>query len=365
MPAMSGGLLPAIREGVSMLDHFRVVRLGIVLRAREAVRLPPYAGSTLRGAFGHAFRRVACPFRQCPPCLVPASCPYTYIFETPPPPGAPIMGRVNAAPHPFVFEPPPANERPYEPGEEIRFGLVLVGRAIEFLPYLAYALGEMAERGLGKGRGKADLVEILDATDAEAPGQRLYDGATRTLLARPSGNGHTPPWLPANADAGPCRSGLPPAIRRPQAEPSGLAPAISLGNGRITIRFLTPTRLKFDSHLTSDLEFHILWRNLLRRLSVLSAFHCGQPLEVDFKASIARAEQVACTDRRIRWVDWERYSARQDTTMLLGGFMGEATFAGDLADFLPALRLGELVHVGKGTTFGLGQYRLALWKVGP
>ena len=61
-----------------MLDHFRVVRLGIVLRARDPIRLPPYAGSTLRGAFGHAFRRVACPFRQCPPCLVPASCPYTY-----------------------------------------------------------------------------------------------------------------------------------------------------------------------------------------------------------------------------------------------------------------------------------------------
>jgi CRISPR/Cas system endoribonuclease Cas6 (RAMP superfamily) len=41
-----------------------------------------------------------------------------------------------------------------------------------------------------------------------------------------------------------------------------------------------------------------------------------------------------------------------------GGFVGDATFEGDLAEFLPALRLGELVHVGKGTTFGLGKYRL-------
>lgn len=315
-----------------MLDHFRVARFEVLLQAREPVHLPPYAGSTLRGAFGHAFGRVACPFRQCPPCLVPTSCPYTYIFETPPPPDAAMMKRYPAAPHPFVFEARPAGEGGYQPGEELRFGLVLVGRAIEFLPYFAYALHEMAGVGLGKGRGRAELVEIVEADGAGAPGRRIYDGATQTLLARPSDNRHPPPWARTKAD----------------------------GADSVAIRFLTPTRLKYGEHLTSDLEFHILWRNLLRRLSALSYFHCGQQLECDFKGSIAHAQRVECTDRRIRWVDWERYSARQETAMLMGGFVGEATFKGDLGEFLPALRLGEVVHVGKGTTFGLGQYRLGL-----
>ncbi len=62
----------------------------------------------------------------------------------------------------------------------------------------------------------------------------------------------------------------------------------------------------------------------------------------------------------IRWVDWERYSARPETRMLMGGFVGTAAFAGELAEFLPLLRLGEWVHVGKGTVMGLGLYRLTV-----
>ncbi len=41
--------------------------------------------------------------------------------------------------------------------------------------------------------------------------------------------------------------------------------------------------------------------------------------------------------------------------MVLGGLVGSLTLEGDLAPFGPLLRTGEILHVGKGATFGLGR----------
>ncbi len=44
--------------------------------------------------------------------------------------------------------------------------------------------------------------------------------------------------------------------------------------------------------------------------------------------------------------------------MRLGGFVGQVTYRGDFTEFLPYLLLGTYTHVGKGATFGLGEYEI-------
>ena len=44
--------------------------------------------------------------------------------------------------------------------------------------------------------------------------------------------------------------------------------------------------------------------------------------------------------------------------MKMGGFIGSITFEGDFEKFMPFLLLGEFIHVGKGTSFGLGKYKI-------
>jgi CRISPR/Cas system endoribonuclease Cas6 (RAMP superfamily) len=70
----------------------------------------------------------------------------------------------------------------------------------------------------------------------------------------------------------------------------------------------------------------------------------------------ARAVETVTSD--LRWVDWERYSNRQQARMRLGGFVGQVTYRGDFTEFLPYLLLGTYTHVGKGATFGLGEYEI-------
>lgn len=127
----------------------------------------------------------------------------------------------------------------------------------------------------------------------------------------------------------------------------------------LTLSFLTPTRLVYDGHLTLDLEFHVLIRQILRRLSLLGYFHCGvDPLGIDFKRMIEAAKLVKVKDCNLKWYDWERYSARQDTRMKMGGFVGEISFEGNVEPFMPLIKAGEILHVGKGTGLGLGKFKI-------
>ena len=139
--------------------------------------LPEYKGSTLRGGFGHAFKKVVCTFRgkPCDTCLIKHRCAYSYIFETPPPEHSAKMTKYLRAPHPYVIEPPLETKTRYASGDNLDFGLVLIGKANEYLPYFVYAFEELGVMGIGKGQGKFCLERVDCGADC------VYDGESKTL----------------------------------------------------------------------------------------------------------------------------------------------------------------------------------------
>ncbi len=68
-----------------------LTRYRVTLDALEPLDLPAYLGSTLRGAFGQAFKRLACPARGIEACPIPEVCPYELIFNTSLRPAAPAL----------------------------------------------------------------------------------------------------------------------------------------------------------------------------------------------------------------------------------------------------------------------------------
>lgn len=312
--------------------HFRLACYRFVLKATTDMELPAYKGSTFRGGFGHALKSRVCltPTHVCHACLFRTQCLYPYIFET-------KLGTHDAdgeseetIPRPFVLVPPLEKYQRYYPGDLLTCDLVLIGDAIAYLRHFIETMVQLGDVGIGRGQGRFDVTQV-QALRPQAPASEIYSGHEKTL--------HN--------------------VRPPITGEELVVPYQHATPHRITLAFLTPTRLKYHQHLLKDAPaFHIIMRRLLDRLAEFSLFYHNTPLALDFQSWKSHSEQIRLVTSRVIAYDWERYSNRQRTRMKLGGIVGTVTYEGYLAPFMPFLVLGEWLHVGKGATFGLGKYRI-------
>jgi hypothetical protein len=128
---------------------------------------------------------------------------------------------------------------------------------------------------------------------------------------------------------------------------------------RLRIRFETPTLLRAEGSVATVPEFGVLVKRLRDRVSALHYFYCGAAWEADHRGLGRLAEEVRAAEVRTGWVSRVRRSSRTGQRHPLEGFVGEAVYEGrDLRPFLPLLRVGERVHVGKAATFGQGRFRV-------
>ena len=307
---------------------FPLARYRLEFSVTRLVRLPDYAGSMLRGAFGHALRQIACMTRQkeCAGCLLAASCPYPAIFA-PLPPAAHELQKFSQIPVPYVIEPPAWGARELPVGATLDFHFVLVGRALRELPLAILAWRRALARGIGPSDGTAELVRVVhcDAAGGEA---EIHNPGAGTIL--------------------------------PHDQELSVGCAAEGNGAAVTLRFATPLRLQRNGHALppEKLDARTLLMALVRRASLLAEFHGGGPLLSDFGALLQACASIR-DEKRLVWRDWARYSSRQEQKMSLGGVVGDWTLRGDLAAFRPYLRLGEWLHVGKEAAFGLGKYSLS------
>ena len=305
-------------------------RLRFRFLADTRIAISGYKGSPFRGLFGYAFKRLVCPFRsaECDTCLLKHSCLYLAVFETPSD-AKQILHRTgpNRSPHPFVLTPPLDRREWIPPGDEFTAEITLMGMAMKALPHMALTFREMGSLGIGKNRAKFHL------TAGEAWSRNGW-----VLFYKPGGK-----IEPSNI---PTCSFVDEAV-------------VHTTSRSVTLRTVTPMRLKKKGRLVTDLIFQHLIGSLLRRLDDLARLYGSGPLPVDIPALIKRSETVEQRQYGMSWIDFERYSSRQNTRMRIGGLEGEVCFEGDLAPFVPWLTLGAALHVGKATSFGFGRYRLS------
>lgn len=124
--------------------------------------------------------------------------------------------------------------------------------------------------------------------------------------------------------------------------------------GRVAVRFLTPTELKTRGGLADHPDFGILAARARDRIANLCQLYGESPLRIDFTAFGERAAAVRMTRCELQHVESQRRSGSTGQTHSLGGFVGEAEYEGDLTEFMPYLRAAEWTGVGRQTTWGKG-----------
>ncbi len=333
-------------EGTLSAYHLRYT-----IQATEPLELEQHPGSALRGSLFQALLNGFCMNKaasECASCPLVQTCPVSALV-------APLRdegSRGRDLPRPFVVRPPliaataPEMEGlRLEAGQQVTFGLTLIGRAGKLFPYVVLAASGMERNGLGRAlrehrwrRGRF-LVERIEAVHP-------FTGAQVTLFARGEQQVRSPELVMTAADV---------------ADRAGV-----LSDEALSLRFLTPTRLTADGALVPRPEAPILLRRLAERMDALEREYApGQPPALEGAPAVGRwyavAEsaqlQIAACD--VRWVDAKSYSNRQHRALPIGGFVGTATYTGALTPAVRELLVwGEALHVGKNCVKGDGWYQI-------
>lgn len=293
--------------------------------ALDEIRLQAYPGSALRGIFGHGLRRSACitNLARCQECSLRQQCAYTKLFET-----QVAAGHKGLSLQPLVMSLGQYLSG-YQPGECLELGMTLIGQANRYLTYLITAWQRAGQRGLGKANARFAVAEIS--------------------LLQPTGHSAISIYNQAEG-----LTGLVP-------EPVFWTPSVQAIPEQVQLRFITPCRSKKDGRLVTPANFEPrgFLIALVRRIEALRAQHDPDSLALDIQALIQATARVQMSQAKLEWTEVTRRSSRQQTEMQLGGVTGSMVLSGaGLEQLYPLLELGQWLHVGKNTLFGLGQYVL-------
>lgn len=316
---------------LELMKGMTIQHLQFEVQALDSMVFGTQPGSALRGALYQALSENFCsePQIQVTPDHQ-ERCPVCWLLAQ----EHQMDKRGQSIPRPLTVEPPLGHHTLIHPGQRLRFGMSLIGRAQDMMPFVLRAVQKVGQLGVGKGRGRFKLIHISEVNPVLDVSRTLLDGniVRRTTL---------------------------------QVTPARVEEAANqLSNDRITIEFLSPMRLTAQQRLIKSPEPDVFMHRLLERCERLAQYYAEtdsyspaawQSVKTAAVDS-ARALTVGYDDTT--WLEASSGSRRQERYTPIGGFIGRVRWEGDLRPLLPWIVWGQSLHVGKNAVKGNGWYRI-------
>ena len=298
--------------------NIRYLKLRVDIRIKEKSVLPKYKVSAIRGGIGDAMLRLKCGNDgKCDGCPKESECDvrnFMYAKFNNAPPDMKTNMSVG-----YVIECENFSED-FDEGDELKFYIILFGDNITRIRLCKEAIREFGKVGIGVRRVKFDFVGFKD----DDTGLKLLEDT--------------------ESDVGVIKHHLVTDYVEKRLRTVGRT-------DDYMVYFKTGVTIKEKSLFLRELTISGLCNSLLRRIYMLDMYEgiANAPLEIP-------GEYPEITDQSMQPVVMPRFSNAKQQKMYLSGMRGKAVLTNVSEEWLTILLAGELLHVGKNTSFGFGRY---------
>ncbi len=209
----------------------------------------------------------------------------------------------------------------FQKGSHLQFSLTLFGSCIAFFGIYLQAFTYLGMVGLGKEQARFRIVHIQTHNE-------------RTIL----------------------ENGMVDMNRLPtdsvQAYVDRRMEQFQDWDGYLQVTFKTPLSMKYQGQFLHRFDGTALVQGAARRLQMLQ-YYVGQPQEMQLIEYYPRVEAQRCSQTKA-----SRHSTTQQNQMKMAGIIGSVRLGEVSSQCLELLLAGELLHIGKNTSFGYGEYHI-------
>lgn len=298
--------------------NIRYVKLTFILRICNDCILPYFKNSAFRGGMGRMLMELVCTNNgECSSCIKKEQCDVQNIMYTKLHNKPDFLANDNSVG--YIIE--CFDERTkFLKGDILNFNLILFGDSIEHLSHFIYAFDILGLKGLGNDKGKYKLISVVGENNREI----FNDGYINKDNV----------YIREVCDY----------VNERKCE-LNICEIVKL-------EFKSPFRYKSEGHYKSNIDIQDLLTALNRRINILYGLE-----GIDNRCDV-KSEKSFFIESDLYWKENKRYSSNQKQSMKLGGVQGKLILNIIDEDFFNLVIAGELIHIGKNTSFGLGKYSL-------
>lgn len=298
----------------------RYVKLHFTLKIIEDTVMPRYKASAIRGGMGEMLLRSNCiRDRRCEYCDFESECIVRRTMYSKMEIQPEFMSSGDSVG--YVTECEDYREE-FREGDELTFNLLLFGKSIVYFSQYLNALYALGVNGIGKDHSRFQIISVRNTMNKDLLKGNDINMAEYKVVTIED-------YV---------------AYRRRQ-----IAKRRLIGE----IKFRTPLTVKYRGEEIREFDIEPIYEAAKRRVYMLD---CFEGIDSDVMEHKPEMPKVIGEDHHK--ASMRRYSNHQESAMMLHGIQGSLTLDEIPDEMLDVLLAGELMHIGKNTSFGFGRYRI-------